>query len=74
MKADFYQGTDEEIYLICDMFCVLCVSVMLHTKSAAWLRAGYPNVISEEKEKEKDTLTHPPYIYTDLLFPVLSRE
>lgn len=46
---------------------VSCVSVMLHTKSSAWRRAGYPNVSEQkekekerEKEKEKEILTHPP--------------
>lgn len=54
---------------------------MLHTKSSAWRRAGYPNVSEQkekekerEKEKEKEILTHPPHIDTDLLYPVLSVE
>lgn len=38
----------------------VCICDDVHTQSSAWLGAGYPNVISEEKEEEKEPLIPSP--------------
>lgn len=48
---------------------------MMYTQSSACLGAGYPNVVSEEKEEEKESLIPSPlYLHLSTLSCFICRE